>query len=62
MRTVLLVSLVALSSPAFASANDRQSGSEAVNSSVQANSAAKSEYAADKKICKRVDATESRLG
>ena len=61
MRTVLMLALAAFSAPVFAQ-NNGQAAPVTVDGAQQAGQNAKTEDPADHKICKRVVATESRLG
>ena len=62
MRMVLMLALVAFSAPVCAADNNGQAAPVSVDGGQQATQTAKSDDSADRKICKRVQATESRLG
>ena len=61
MRTVLMFALVAFSAPVGAQ-NNSQAAPASIDGTQQAAQNAKVPEAADAKICKRIQATESRLG
>jgi hypothetical protein len=61
MRIALMAVLVAVSTPAFAGDGTKVPSVDAQAPQTNAQ-AAKSEEPAEKVICKRIDATESRLG
>jgi hypothetical protein len=61
MRAAFMAIVIAVSSPAFASQGETPAPQTGAQTSQQP-APAKAEDPADKKICRRIDATESRLG
>jgi ABC-type taurine transport system substrate-binding protein len=61
MRVALMAVLIAASAPAFATQGETTAPATGAQASAQPVQAAKADDSADKKICKRVDASESRL-
>jgi Ni/Co efflux regulator RcnB len=61
MRVALMAVLIATSAPAFATQGETTAPATGAQASQQSVQTAKADDSADKKICKRIDATESRL-
>ena len=62
MRIALMAVLVAVSTPAFAAADPKAATTVDANAAQVASQPVKTQDAEEKKICRRIDASESRLG
>jgi hypothetical protein len=62
MRIALMAVLFAVSTPAFAATDPKTATTVDGNAAQPATQSAKTSDAAEKKICKRIEASESRLG
>jgi hypothetical protein len=61
MRVALMAVVIATSAPAFATQGETTGPATGAQTPQQSAQTAKADDSADKKICRRIDATESRL-